>query len=492
VNRLLYILRLVMVVLLPLLMALAPAKAQTNVYQGQTFQLGVDQKPGDSYVWEIYDNPSVDFATVPGNDAAKFATSTTAATASTAAIFLNGNTGASVDVQWLKTGIYFFKVTARNANSGTMNLKVGMIKVIPPELQGVIAGEVFTGACQQVVLDASKSIGDIVKYEWSVVDTGGELTRQSGVTTEFLVSPSYRGSLPADFRVRLLVTNVKGNTNSDTLSIKVDSKPIADVYSTGTPQKDGTMMVDATVSLGTDLKYKWSTYEGKIVGADNGPTASLNGQGIYKLEVVDSHGCTSTKSFTFPLKNSQIIAGDDYARISWAQDTTINVLINDNTSAGSKLLPGSVRIFLPAKKGFAKPNADGTITYSPRDKRAGSDEFTYEVCNDLNSCANGTVKIDIYDGGITPVEGFSPNGDGVNDVLIFGDLERNYPHSQLYIYTRSGILVYQSNDYPNNWDGTTLKSTATSKELVPAGTYYYVLKLGGTNRSIKGFIYVGY
>ncbi|NEW84675.1 MAG: gliding motility-associated C-terminal domain-containing protein, partial [Mariniphaga sp.] len=58
--------------------------------------------------------------------------------------------------------------------------------------------------------------------------------------------------------------------------------------------------------------------------------------------------------------------------------------------------------------------------------------------------------------------------------------------------TRSGQPVYHSLDYLNDWNGTTLKSTLTDLQLVPTGVYYYVLKLGGTNRSIKGFVYIGY
>ena len=95
---------------------------------------------------------------------------------------------------------------------------------------------------------------------------------------------------------------------------------------------------------------------------------------------------------------------------------------------------------------------------------------------------------------VFPIEftkGFSPNGDGMNDQLVFRGLE-HYLKSQLYVFTRSGQLVHQSIDYQNDWGGTTIQSTLTSLELVPTGVYYYVLKLGGTNRSIKGFVYIGY
>jgi gliding motility-associated-like protein len=113
------------------------------------------------------------------------------------------------------------------------------------------------------------------------------------------------------------------------------------------------------------------------------------------------------------------------------------------------------------------------------------------VCDAVNLCASATVTIDIYDSGITAPEGFSPNGDGLNDHLVFNGLE-NYLKSQLYVFTRSGQLVYQSVDYLNDWDGTTIQSTMTNQKLVPTGVYYYVLKLGGTNRSVKGFVFIGY
>lgn len=48
----------------------------------------------------------------------------------------------------------------------------------------------------------------------------------------------------------------------------------------------------------------------------------------------------------------------------------------------------------------------------------------------------------------------TPNGDGRNDKFVIRGLEK-YPNSRLYIYDllRSGRLVYQSNDYRNDWEG---------------------------------------
>ena len=184
----------------------------------------------------------------------------------------------------------------------------------------------------------------------------------------------------------------------------------------------------------------------------------------------------------------QILANPDYAKISWVHDTTINVLANDHSSVG--FITSTMRVIEQPARGVTTVNADGSITYTPRDRGAGRDQFVYEVCDAVNLCTSATVTIDVFDLTMIP-EGFSPNGDGINDKLVFGGLE-NYLQSQLYVYTRSGELVYQSSDYQNDWNGKPSEKTMSSLQTVPTGVYYYILKLGGTNRSVKGFIYIGY
>lgn len=475
--RSLYIVRLVLVVLLPMLLSLAPAMAQTVVYQGTTTPLSVAQVAGDSYVWEIFSDPNVNFATVPGN------------CPPTSANFVGGNTGTSVVVEWLQPGIYFYKVTARDAALCTMNFKIGMFKVIPVVLEAKIVGQTLTGACQQVKLDASTSTGEITKYEWSLIDQGGTITRQTGISTEFQLSPSYTGLLPANFGIKLVVTDALGNSKSDSIYIKVDSLPVAAVFSSGKLDKDGTMTVDGSVSTGTITNYRWYSSEGKIVGPDNQPKVTLFGAGNYMLTVTDTHGCQSTKSFEFPIDFYHIIVNPDYAKILWSQDTTINVLANDQSTVN--LLPGTVRIIKPARLGETKVNDNGSITYTPSQRLQGRDQFDYEVCNAGNLCASATVIIDIFDIKIVIPNGFSPNGDGVNDKLVFGGLEK-YPQSKLYIYTRSGQLVYESVDYQNDWDGSTITKAVSGRQIVPTGVYYFILQPGGTDRLVKGFVYIGY
>ena len=361
---------------------------------------------------------------------------------------------------------------------------------ITVQIDAIINGPTVAGSCQQVSLDASQSVGDIVKYEWSLLDTGGELTINSGVKTSFHLSPNYTGTLPANFRVKMLITNRNGYTRSDTITIKMDPLPVADVYASGKLEKDGSMIVDGSVSTGNAINYKWSTAEGKIIGADNQSSVKLYGAGIYNLEISDIHGCLDDKSFKYPLAFHQIAANDDYARTPWDQDVIIDILANDWSTVN--LLPGSVTITSAPGRGGTKVNANGTVTYIPQGRHTSTDKFVYRVCDDALMCTSATVTIDVTDIGIKIPEAFSPNGDGANDKLVFPGLIENYPNSQLYVYTRSGQPVYQSANYLNDWNGTTITSTLTNLQIVPTGTYYYVLKLGGTTRIIKGFVYIGY
>ena len=273
-----------------------------------------------------------------------------------------------------------------------------------------------------------------------------------------------------------------------------------------TPSKIVPIIQPEAISAAISVTY--ADYSGRnistITAITNGGTPPYtylwnNGQTIptikdltsknYTLEITDNYGCKATDKLEFPVEINQILANTDNVRTSWTNDTTINVLANDHSIADFIL--SSVRIIKQPGLGEAKVNSNGTITYIPGKRHSGHDQFVYEVCNIVNLCASATVNVDISESRVIIPGGFSPNGDGVNERFVFGRLE-NYLQSQLYVYSRSGLLVYQSSDYQNDWDGKSIRGVLTNLEIVPSGIYYYVLKLGGTSRSMRGFVYIGY
>ncbi len=67
-------------------------------------------------------------------------------------------------------------------------------------------------------------------------------------------------------------------------------------------------------------------------------------------------------------------------------------------------------------------------------------------------------------------DGITPNGDGKNDTWVI-DFINEYPNAVVEIYNRWGELLYRSEDYQNDWDGT------YKGKPLPVGTYYYVIDL---------------
>jgi gliding motility-associated-like protein len=83
-------------------------------------------------------------------------------------------------------------------------------------------------------------------------------------------------------------------------------------------------------------------------------------------------------------------------------------------------------------------------------------------------------------------EGFSPNGDGINDLFVIQHVPEGV-RIQLGVYTRWGNLVYQNEDYKNNWDGTSNQGirTAGTGQTQPDGTYYYQVRLSDGREFVR-------
>jgi len=80
--------------------------------------------------------------------------------------------------------------------------------------------------------------------------------------------------------------------------------------------------------------------------------------------------------------------------------------------------------------------------------------------------------------------GFTPNGDGINDLFIIPGMS-GYTSIRLTIFNRYGNLVYESDQYENDWDGTSSKNGGE----LPDGTYFYVLELDGGER-YNGYVQI--
>lgn len=120
---------------------------------------------------------------------------------------------------------------------------------------------------------------------------------------------------------------------------------------------------------------------------------------------------------------------------------------------------------------------DGEVVFTRAELACGTEAFNYLLCQ-TGGCDTGlfTVTILCPDRIFLP-EGFSPDGDGLNDKLVFTGLQYFAP-AQLKVFNRYGTVVYESDDYANDWQGTSLDSG----NALPDGTYFYVLRLADGKR----------
>jgi len=108
---------------------------------------------------------------------------------------------------------------------------------------------------------------------------------------------------------------------------------------------------------------------------------------------------------------------------------------------------------------------------------------------DASSCKSNELLVSLPEPeqppseGIVVYDGFSPNGDGKNDVWNIGEIGL-YPEAEVKIFNRLGQLVWRSEKgYPDPWDGR-----ASNGKLLPMDSYHYAIDLHNGEKPIVGHV----
>jgi gliding motility-associated-like protein len=103
-----------------------------------------------------------------------------------------------------------------------------------------------------------------------------------------------------------------------------------------------------------------------------------------------------------------------------------------------------------------------------------------QVTVDLSACRELTIP-----------DGFSPNGDGVNESFDIDNLNFLYPNFSIYFYNRYGSLVYEGTANTPRFNGFSNQPALLNDGKLPVGVYYYILKFNdGTTKPSQGRIYL--
>jgi large repetitive protein len=159
----------------------------------------------------------------------------------------------------------------------------------------------------------------------------------------------------------------------------------------------------------------------------------------------------------------------------------IDVVSNDNAANGAGSV--GVSILTPPNHGTATVEADGRVKYTPEQDYCSStpDSMTYVLCTN-KGCDTAMIRVTILCDDIIIYNGFSPNGDGINDFFVIEGLEK-YPDHNLCVFNRWGNKVLDVKEYKNDWSGS------WSNQTLPDGTYYYVLNKGD-GKVVYGYVQI--
>jgi gliding motility-associated-like protein len=111
----------------------------------------------------------------------------------------------------------------------------------------------------------------------------------------------------------------------------------------------------------------------------------------------------------------------------------------------------------------------------------GENVFEWAVTNGVCPTVTDQVMIKVND--LTIPTLITPNGDNRNDYFVLRGIE-TLGRTELVIFDRRGLKVYENDEYDNTWEGLDYNSNP-----LPDDTYFYVIRTAN-GKSLSGYIVV--
>jgi gliding motility-associated-like protein len=426
-------------------------------------------------------------------------------------------TGTNLTYQWRRGLVAITNsATISGVTSATLTINPTALSDAGTNYNVVVAGSCPTTAISNdVVLNldsiplittqpASQTVCEGTSVSFTVVASGTNLTYQwyqglipiansatiSGTTSATLtINPSAFSDAGTNYNVVVSGSCPTAVISSD-VALAIDSVPIITTQPSSQIVCEGSGVSFTVVATGTNLTYQW--YRGSIPIANS---ASIS-------------GATSVTMTINPIALSD--AGSNYSVIvsgtCQLADSSNNFSLTIETnplavvsSASSFCIGADIQLFantvIDASYQWSGPNNYSSTAQNPIIPTAVllfSGEYTLSVsvgeCYSIPTSVNITViNCDTVDFFIP--EGFSPNSDEINDLFVIRGIE-NYPSNDFVVFNRWGDPVFDAQPYTNNWAGTTTKGISIGTNVLPVGTYFYVLHLGDGSPVLKGTIYL--
>jgi len=213
----------------------------------------------------------------------------------------------------------------------------------------------------------------------------------------------------------------------------------------------------------TDATYLWSTGE-------TSATIVVSENGFYGVEVT-INGCTESDDVEMNFRTLPVIElGESFEKCAQDIETLTAMVSNADPDLvtytwfrdGGELDGETAQTLDVVEEGIYSVDVsnDGCV---------GTDDITVMFYRNANCVIS---------------QGISPNDDTFNDFFDLQFLDDKKDITKLSILNRLGTLVYEKQEYVDQWTGTT-----TDGEELPVGTYFYVIEFS-TESPITGWIYI--
>lgn len=226
-----------------------------------------------------------------------------------------------------------------------------------------------------------------------------------------------------------------------------------------------------------EATYQWSL-DGNIIPDETNSTLIITEVGTYTVTATVGT-CSASDSVTVSFRDDLEVTLDEDFKTCPNELQVLTATTDEEDATFQWFLNGDI----------IAGETNKTLEFSLETGTFGTQ--TFEVVISVGGCS-GTDSVDVtlYEVGNCIIsEGLSPNGDGFNDTLDLTFLNDRTGISKLQIFNRLGTLVFEQNNYTNQWRGQT-----NDGEDLPTGTYFYVIDLAGNDAvygsQATGWIYL--
>lgn len=367
------------------------------------------------------------------------------------AIYLSNQSNSNVDFNSINAGTYTLISTAEN-NNGCLNsdtLEVNVDVCEPPT--AIISATTLEICPDELITLFDASLGDSI-HTWDWQMNGATPSTANGAGPHDIQYTN-----PGTYPVVLEVTNYEGS-DSDTIWIVVNPcLPPTTSFTTDLPYVcEGECVVINNTSDDGSANTNYSIYiNNQLVHASNVAEAyqhCFDDNGTYEIMLVGEniYGSDTTIS-NYLVRGLPYIDLTAYQEISY-EDTAELIVYNDDVSVWWE-------------SDFVDCNNCNTTYTSP----ASTTSYIVEVTDEFGCVASAEAIVHInYDDFVEIPDNFSPNGDGINDVLYVEGF--GVKSLELKIYNRYGQLVFYSDNQSEGWNGE------VNGKMSNSASFVYILK----------------